>query len=265
MTDKSMSIENTAYSDQRQNMFYEIEDYSWWFRHRIRIFGLLANKYLDRAVPLYDIGGSNGFNAKMLQEDGFDVSLIEPTPAACENALERGVYKIHNTSFQEFSGKIAQFLCLDVIEHIKDDSGFLAQLYAQMPQNGIGLISVPAFMSLWSSEDEVDGHYRRYSLRQFKELVANSGFQILFSSYSFCFLLLPIFVRRHLFEKMHVVHKVYERTAFENDLIYKKQMVNCSKMVGRLLNLFMEYEYHLIENDKPICCGSSIVCVVKKN
>lgn len=64
---------------------------------------------------------------------------------------------------------------LDVMEHIQDDRGALAQLFSMLRPGGYLLLTVPAFMSLWDAHDERNEHFRRYSRRQLGELLQPFG------------------------------------------------------------------------------------------
>ena len=93
-------------------------------------------------------------------------------------------------------------LMLDVIEHIDDDLGFLKAIVDDLlTADGVVLVSVPAYASLFSSHDHVLRHRRRYSpgacrrvLEQAGLVVASSGG--LFSS------LLPVRAGQVLFERV---------------------------------------------------------------
>lgn len=263
---KRKSINSTAYSANRQDMFFELEDNSWWFKHRINIFKFLADIYFDVSKEVYDIGGSNGYNAKQLQDNGYNVVLIEPTPKACENATKRGVNNVLCEAFQEYEGEISQFICLDVVEHIEDDEAFIRDIASHISSGmGRGLFSVPAFKCLWSSEDDVDGHFRRYSLKEFRKLIEKNGFTVKYINYCYAFLFLPIFLRRHCLEKIPFIHRVSERTVWENDMVNQRQFINPGGVVGWVLDLCMKSELRRIVNGKRISMGSSIICVAEKS
>jgi hypothetical protein len=78
-------------------------------------------------------------------------------------------------------------LLLDVLEHVEDDESLLRSLVAsslQKPESHF-LITVPAMQSLYSTHDELLGHYRRYNLRQITTTARSSGLRVLESGYCF--------------------------------------------------------------------------------
>ena len=84
----------------------------------------------------------------------------------------------------------------DVIEHIEDDLAMLKTTYQLMKPGGKIYITVPAYSFLWSQEDIDAGHYRRYSIPSARRLLQQVGFDVVYSSYLFSFLPLPIFLLR---------------------------------------------------------------------
>lgn len=67
-------------------------------------------------------------------------------------------------------------LMMDVIEHIEDDIEYLKLLNKRfMKEDTIILITVPAFMSLYSLHDKELKHFRRYNHKQLKKLITNCG------------------------------------------------------------------------------------------
>lgn len=259
-----MNHKNTAYTDGRQEKYYELEEKSWWFTHRAKVFTLIARKCFSAQKPICDIGGSNGFNSLKLQEAGFSTILIEPTKYACEIAQRRGIKTVVNKEFQEYDGIIQQFVCLDVIEHIEDDRKFLREIFSKSDEDVVGIVAVPSFMCLWSSEDDIDGHFRRYSIDEFVEKLEETGYKIIYVSYLFEFLFLPVLIRRHIMEKLHLVKKVYERSKEEEDKVTNSQFLYPKGVVGWLLRKLLNYEYSMVEKNRTIGFGTSLFAVVKK-
>ena len=72
---------------------------------------------------------------------------------------------------------------LDVLEHVENDRAALKTLKKKLKPNGKLIITVPAFMSMWSHNDEVAHHFRRYEQAELLEKVKESGLKIL--NYSF--------------------------------------------------------------------------------
>jgi SAM-dependent methyltransferase len=78
----------------------------------------------------------------------------------------------------------------DVIEHIEDDAGVLAQMHLALRPGGGILLTVPQHMWLWSAQDDVAHHVRRYTRAELVRKVEAAGFRVAWTS-SFVSLLLP--------------------------------------------------------------------------
>jgi SAM-dependent methyltransferase len=85
----------------------------------------------------------------------------------------------------------ALVLLMDVIEHVPDDAGFLEDI-CRRPLIGEGtwfLMTVPSFQSLFSSHDRFLGHYRRYTVRSFRQAFGKTKLQLAEEGYFFASLL----------------------------------------------------------------------------
>jgi glycosyltransferase involved in cell wall biosynthesis len=74
--------------------------------------------------------------------------------------------------------KFDTVICLNVIEHLKDDLGALQNIHAALEDTGRAIILVPCGPWLMGTLDEVLGHQRRYTRKQLTDLVAKAGFRL---------------------------------------------------------------------------------------
>ena len=65
---------------------------------------------------------------------------------------------------------------LDIVEHVADDDGALAELARVAAPGARVLLSVPLHPQAWTAFDEFVGHYRRYEPAQIIALLARHGF-----------------------------------------------------------------------------------------
>jgi hypothetical protein len=83
-------------------------------------------------------------------------------------------------------------MLLDVVEHVEDDSTFLADVVGNLlAPDGIALLSVPAWPSLFSSHDVALKHHRRYTPAGFRTLLREAGLTASVGGGLFSSLLLP--------------------------------------------------------------------------
>lgn len=79
-----------------------------------------------------------------------------------------------------FKGKkFDSIVCLNVLEHIREDGKALNNLYNFLNKKGILILLVPAHNFLFGEIDKSIGHYRRYDKAKLNQLVKRTGFKIL--------------------------------------------------------------------------------------
>lgn len=69
-------------------------------------------------------------------------------------------------------------VCVNVLEHIKDDALALHHMCEVLQPDGYLLLVVPAGQYLYGTLDQALGHYRRYQPESLERLVRGQGFQI---------------------------------------------------------------------------------------
>lgn len=142
----------------------QLEATHWWYVARKEVL----RKWASTIVPgsrILDIGAASGGNSLMLKNMGFDVHCVELSNigyALCDekklNVIQADAREIpmENETFDAI-------VCLDVLEHIEQDSIVANEIYRLLKQNGNYLISVPEDMNMWSDHDLHVAHVRRYS------------------------------------------------------------------------------------------------------
>jgi SAM-dependent methyltransferase len=153
-----------------------------WETARARFFrDLLARQGLfDRPRRVLDVGAGDGYLARELvaaMPAGSRAVCFDPhyTDAQLGGGLEAG-----GVSFtqQRPRGSFDVILLLDVIEHVADDRGLLVESMDALAAGGLLLVSVPAYLSLYTRHDLFLGHHRRYRPGQLRAVVTSVGLQI---------------------------------------------------------------------------------------
>ena len=213
MKRRSRPAGRVSYNPRGNEICFGYEDTSFWFRHRN---GVILD-ILKRFPPpgrLYDVGGGNGFVSKALQDAGVDVTLVEPGPVGARNARKRGVRRIVRARLEDRrfrKGTLGAVGLFDVLEHIRDDGGFLRRVRETMAPEGRLYLTVPAGRFLWSDEDAVTGHFRRYGRRDLAERLHSAGFRIEYVSRFFGFLWIPMFLARVMPYRLGIRKPNYDR------------------------------------------------------
>lgn len=86
----------------------------------------------------------------------------------------------------------------DVLEHLADDAAALRDLYAAIQPGGLLVVTVPAYMSLWSYFDEAAHHCRRYAPRDLRGRLTEAGFEVDYLTPFMCMLAPLMWLGRRL-------------------------------------------------------------------
>lgn len=95
-------------------------------------------------------------------------------------------------------GQFRLVLSTDVIEHVGDDAAVLRELARVTAPGGLLALTTPAYMWLWSHQDETHHHRRRYTRPELVATVRNAGWHLELATYFNSILLPPIALVRKL-------------------------------------------------------------------
>ena len=258
----SAASEAVSYPEEGNEACFEIEDQSFWFRHRNDCIRELVRNFPPRGKgPIFDVGGGNGFVAKGLMDAGWEVVLVEPGPSGARNAKKRGLEHVlcgttHSAGFK--NGSLPAIGVFDVVEHIEDDLGFLRHLRDLLEPGGMLYLTVPAYNFLWSHEDVDAGHFRRYTVGGMEKNLLELGFKPIFRSHIFSFLPLPVFVLRTLRYRFGFAQRIKNEKISAEDHLVQEGFFSC------LLTKFLDFERNLINQRKNIPFGGSCLIAARK-
>ncbi len=174
-----------------------LEQDHWWFRGRRHVYlGLLREALgAERPRRALDVGAGTGGFLGSLHALADDLHAAEPEPGAVAACAGRGFARCARaeaTALPYADGSFDLVTMFDVLEHLDDDAEALAQVERVLSPGGLALISVPAHPVLWSQNDVVSGHVRRYRRRQLAGLLRDSGLHTLRLTYANAALFPPI-------------------------------------------------------------------------
>lgn len=254
----SRSRSEISYPAAGNSWCLEIEESSFWFRHRNRCIVEALRKFPTRG-PFFDVGGGNGFVSMAVGATGLEAALVEPGHEGARNARARGVDPVICASLEEAGFKehsLPAIGLFDVLEHIERDEEFLDTCRRLMIPNGRLYLTTPAYDLLWSSEDDYAGHHQRYTLRRLGAKLERAGFAVDFATYIFAFLPLPIFLFRHLPSRLGWRSEV--------DLEQEKREHAVARgLVGRALDLVLGAELVLLRRKIALPFGGSCLVVAR--
>lgn len=191
---------------------YLHEHTHWWFlaRREIilgRIESLIRRKQLaSPPLRILDYGCGTGGLTEALGLFG-QVTGVDDNPQALEYCRKRNLQdtRLIDTPNQLPDHVYDLIASFDVLEHVEEDVHLLRHLCRALKPNGTLILTVPAYHWLWSGEDTVSRHARRYTARELKRKCRESGFQVIECTY-FNTLLFPAIAGIRLFNRFMRPH-----------------------------------------------------------
>lgn len=189
-----------TFSTDRTARLREMENSHFWFVGRRRLVERLMSRHVRVGSTILDVGCGTASLAERVAAGrhrvlGLDLNsegLKSSRPSSPQLLRVQG----DAAHLPVRPGSFDAALALDVLEHV-DDRSVLAEIRDALVPNGIVLLTVPALPWLWSHRDDAAGHLRRYRRRALLHQLAESGFEIVESSF-YQFLLLPLLAATRL-------------------------------------------------------------------
>lgn len=192
--------QDLRYLEQDDTDWLLIEEKSFWYQHRSKLFVEIAKRY-PPSGEIFEVGAGHGAVSIALQNAGFRVIAVEPTINWARYARGTGIKEVVCATLENSGfgvGALSNVGMFDVLEHIPNDVEYLRYVRSLMKSGGRFYCAVPAHNLLWSNEDEYAGHHRRYALGDLCHKIDSAGFEIEYGTYYFRPLVLPILLLRSL-------------------------------------------------------------------
>ena len=179
-----------------------LEKDNWWWRGRRKIFLKILGKDFGKKKgrKILDVGCGTGIMLSHLARFG-EVVGVDIAKEAIGFCQKKGLEKVYLGDAQKLpfgSKKFDLVTAFDTLEHVKDDKKALKEFYRVLQGGGMILLTVPAHPVIWSSHDDRNQHYRRYTKDDFRSKVLEAGFKIKRITYMNSLLFLPAFTFRFL-------------------------------------------------------------------
>jgi 2-polyprenyl-3-methyl-5-hydroxy-6-metoxy-1,4-benzoquinol methylase len=175
------------------------EQNHFWFKSRRKLISQVFNKFISKKNKIIEIGAGTGNIARMLSNEGYDLSIGEIHPNGIEYALKNNdknllIYQfdIMHNPFKNHFDVVGLF---DVLEHIEDDKLAINNISKMLKRGGKIILTVPAHMWLWCEEDDISNHFKRYELDNLKELLKDEGFSINYATNFFISIVPLLYLR----------------------------------------------------------------------
>jgi ubiquinone/menaquinone biosynthesis C-methylase UbiE len=175
------------------------EDRHWWFATRTRAILAFLDRYVGpgRDLQVLDVGCGAANMTHHLRHYGRVIG-VDNNPRPLEVARQRGLEAYEGTAdnlpFED--GRFDLVTLLDTVEHVPAEDRVFEEcrrvLLEPGPEQGRPggklLVTVPAFMFLWSNNDVINMHQRRYTAPELRDKLRRHGFRVLRISYNNSFL-----------------------------------------------------------------------------
>ena len=214
--------------------FWIIEKFSPFFGNRILEIGTGHGNF-KKFISNYDLYVSCDIDKAVIQK--------------AKNNDVSGIYMETDVCSNDFVSKMCDFgfdtiICVNVIEHIKNDKKAISNMMASLIHGGHLLLFVPAFQLLYNDLDLLAGHYRRYYKGNLLKLLRFDSCQIKLLQY---------------FNSLGGIGWLMNRLFSHKDLD--------SANINRQMQLFDKYGVPISRKLDMIfhnIFGQSVICVIKK-
>ena len=240
-------MNNQNLPDKRYNHIPLSTDFNnWWYSGRKKILDyLIKNENFQKQISILEIGPGVGVNIEVLQTYG-NVDVLEIDEFFIEIIQNNKSLKVNKffKTFSEINQSYDLVVFLDVLEHIEDFASFLNEIKNILHDDGIGIMSVPAYQSLFSKHDQELHHFRRYNWEMLKKQINNNFY--LYKKFGYNYLLLPIrYLQIKLSKKPH-------------------SDITLGKFTNTILRIVINLEIRLLESGINPKFGLSLFAAFKK-
>lgn len=180
--------------DPIYDLTFQLEETYWWYVGRRRIIldavhSALNTRSTNSPPRILEYGCGTGITLASLSPTA-EVFGMDASPIALSYCRQRGITNLHLVDPQQPIDPVNPFgdpydvvLLLDVLEHIADEVSILETIRCWLKPGGTLIATVPAYSFLWSGEDTVSNHLRRYTRSRLREVLQKAGLPIRRTTY----------------------------------------------------------------------------------
>ena len=167
--------------------YTDLYTHHWWWRAREEfVVSTLRRLDIGTNNSVLDVGCGNGLFFPRLEEFGTVEGVeIDGSLISSDNPYREHIYITPFDKQFQSPRRYSLILMLDVLEHLEDPVAAVKLGLELLQPKGIIVATVPAFNLLWTTHDEINDHYLRYTKRSFARLAGEAGMRIDYWRYFF--------------------------------------------------------------------------------
>lgn len=158
----------------------------WWWRARERYLTAVIEREATPAGfgAILDIGCGDGLYFPVLQRFGEPYGIEPETALLSRDGPYRDrIFAGPLDDRYQPPRKFGLALALDVLEHIEDPQPIVERVRELLVPGGLFVVTVPAFMPLWTAHDVLNHHFTRYTRDRLEQIVRAAEFTSISSRY----------------------------------------------------------------------------------
>jgi len=165
------------YDQKNLEIMATAENYNKWIYNNIK--GYLGKRILEVGCG---IGNMTKFFLNRSLIVGTDINK-EHLKSINHKFKNYKNFKALNLNIEKESGDLKKYkfdtvICINVLEHIKEDIQALKNMNNVLVEKGKLILFVPALQNIYGTIDESDHHYRRYNKKALIRKIKKAGFSI---------------------------------------------------------------------------------------
>jgi len=237
-----------------------LEQNHFWFKARNEIIEYILKKFFKKKAIYLEIGCGTGYVLKMLAKKlpNFKITGSELFDTGLKQAKKRlkkfkkiKLIKLDACNLR-VKNKYDIIGAFDVIEHIKEEDLIFNNINTALKKDGLFIFTVPQHEFLWSINDELGFHQRRYTRKYLLKKLNINGFKIVYVN-SFNSLLMPLMYLSRKFNNN------YEKKNFD---VLSELKIN--SLLNTILFFILKFEIFLIKIGLNFKFGGSLIGVAIK-
>lgn len=190
----------SKYDEYHLEILDKAERNHFWFSSRRDKICQIFEETVDKKCSILELGGGTGFIAESLIKRGYSVQMADIYQYGLRAAQKKGVKNLYQFDlfYPPFENEFDVICLFDVLEHLEDEVLALECINKMLKPGGKIILTVPAHQWLWSREDVLVGHKKRYTKSGLEKAFLAASLQPLYVRYFFMSILPLLFLRKYL-------------------------------------------------------------------